>query len=537
MKSETLYNGIQLPEEWPPRNINPDSREPMPVPYLDSPPSVIPIDVGRQLFVDDFLIEQTTLKRTFYKAEKYEQNPVLKPETSLEFEGGWVRNPPGWKPASSACPFDDGVFYDPKDRLFKMWYMAGTCRNTALAYSQDGIHWERPKFDVVKDTNCVIAYDPDFARDSFSPWLDHEASNPSERFKMFYYTRSQSLGDGGWLYTSADGIHWNKRVRTGGSIGDNTNLFYNPFRKKWGLSIRRSIKGRGRARFYWEHDDFLTLAEFDPEMPVYWVGADRFDESDPDIGNPPQLYCVAPVAYESITLGVFTVHYGPENDVCWEGGFPKLTELKLGYSRDGFHWARPDREVFIEATKKESDWDRGYLRAAGGGCLVVDDRLYFYYCGFSGISPDGERHMYAGGSTHVAFLRRDGFASMDADEESGDLLTRPVTFTGKYLFVNARASKGELRVEVLDENNRIIEPFLMENCIPITADKTFVAVRWRGVDDLSSVSGKPVRFKFTLTNASLYAFWVSQERSGASYGFVAGGPGFKGPLDTLGNSW
>ena len=34
-------------------------------PYLVSPPAVIPIDVGRQLFVDDFLIEQTTLTRVF----------------------------------------------------------------------------------------------------------------------------------------------------------------------------------------------------------------------------------------------------------------------------------------------------------------------------------------------------------------------------------------------------------------------------------------------------------------------------------------
>ncbi len=41
------------------------SVEPMTVPYLQSPPSLIPIDVGRQLFVDDFLIEKTDLERTF----------------------------------------------------------------------------------------------------------------------------------------------------------------------------------------------------------------------------------------------------------------------------------------------------------------------------------------------------------------------------------------------------------------------------------------------------------------------------------------
>ncbi|MBN2294925.1 MAG: hypothetical protein JXM70_21030, partial [Pirellulales bacterium] len=41
-QGELLYNGIRLPEAWPPR-IEKVDREPMPVPYLESPPAVIPI--------------------------------------------------------------------------------------------------------------------------------------------------------------------------------------------------------------------------------------------------------------------------------------------------------------------------------------------------------------------------------------------------------------------------------------------------------------------------------------------------------------
>ena len=33
---ELLYNGITLPEQWPPRDMKPDSYDPMPVPYLTS---------------------------------------------------------------------------------------------------------------------------------------------------------------------------------------------------------------------------------------------------------------------------------------------------------------------------------------------------------------------------------------------------------------------------------------------------------------------------------------------------------------------
>ena len=40
---------------------------------------------------------------------------------------------------------------------------------------------------------------------------------------------------------------------------------------------------------------------------------------------------------------------------------------------------------------------------------------------------------------------------------------------------------------------------------------------------------------FHLTSGKLYAFWVSPQANGASHGYVAaGGPGFKGPTDTVG---
>src|SRR6185503_15574382 len=84
---ETLYNGIVLPREWPPRLSDfPTSVEKDPAipPYLLSPPNVISIDVGRQLFVDDFLIAETTLKRTFHLPKYHPASPVLKPDQPWE---------------------------------------------------------------------------------------------------------------------------------------------------------------------------------------------------------------------------------------------------------------------------------------------------------------------------------------------------------------------------------------------------------------------------------------------------------------------
>ena len=69
--------------------------------------------------------------------------------------------------------------------------------------------------------------------------------------------------------------------------------------------------------------------------------------------------------------------------------------------------------------------------------------------------------------------------------------------------------------------------FTAKNCLPVTVNKTSQAVRWSGVEDLSSLANQPVQFRFHLKNGRLYAFWVSPEISGASHGYVAaGGPGF-----------
>ena len=171
---ETLYNGIVLPREWPPRLADfPTSVEKDPVvpTYIASPPGVIPIDVGRQLFVDDFLVAETTLKRTFHLPKYHEASPVLKPDKPWE-----MKNPDH----AAAMVFSDGVWYDPKDELFKMWYMVGESDGTGYATSRDGIRWDKPTLDVRAGTSIVQPG----GRDSSTVWLDLEEKDPARRFKM-----------------------------------------------------------------------------------------------------------------------------------------------------------------------------------------------------------------------------------------------------------------------------------------------------------------------------------------------------------------
>src|SRR5206468_811812 len=134
-------------------------------------------------------------------------------------------------------------------------------------------------------------------------------------------------------------------------------------------------------------------------------------------------------------------------------------------------------KAFIPVSENVGDWNWGNVQSAGGCCLIVGDELYFNVSGRSGI-----RGSPASGacSTGLATLRRDGFASMDAGASEGRLVTRTVRFRGKHLFVNVVAQGGELRAEVLDQQDRIVEPFTQANCLPIKVDRTLQIVQWRG---------------------------------------------------------
>lgn len=514
----TLPNGIKLPDTWPPRAQD-YLDEPSRAPYLVSPPKVIPIDVGRQLFIDDFLIEQTTLERTFHRPAYYSGNPVLKPDQPWESGG-----------RPYAMPFSDGVWYDPQDKTFKMWYYAGGGGATCYATSKDGQHWEKPQLDVEPSTNIVLK----LKRDSNTVWLDPSPRDPSERFKMAVYHQGQFT-----LHRSADGIHWSK-VSDGAKTGDRSTFFYNPFRQRWVFSIRSGSR-LGRSRLYWETSDFWRFGEAASvkEDAVIWTAADRHDPPRDDLGVRPQLYNLDCVAYESVLLGLFSIWRGDYRNPTTEKakellklGRPKANSVCTGFSRDGFHWDRPDRQPFLPLSEKMGDWNWGNLQSTAPCCLVMGEELWFYVSGRAGKSFPGAEQVDAGASTGLAMLRRDGFASMDAGTERGELTTRPIRFQGKHLFVNVDAPEGLLQVEILDEQGQVIAPLDRGHCQLVRGSSTRQRVTWEGAGDLAAVAGKPVRLRFLLTHGRLYSFWVTSDPEGASFGYVAGGgPGFEGTMD------
>ena len=524
----TLSNGIELPAQWPPRYEVPAERKEMPVPYLQQKPEVIPVNTGRQLFVDSFLIEETTLVPVYHKPNFYAGNPVLEPTEK------WEETTEG---APYASPFSDGIWYDDQTGKFRMWYLAGAGTihkqsnqtfYTCYAESEDGKHWTKPTLDLVPGTNIVDTCN----RDAATVWLDRMEKDPAKRWKFFNVERRPL--DSRWsciLKYSADGIHWSEGVAQSGDLYDRTSAFYNPFTGKWALSMRYSTPVSYRSRAYLEHSDpemLVSLAhrmrrDVPDKFVHFW-----FTPDDKELRHPkypevePGIYNFDAIAYESIMLGLYSAWCGPENDICKRDGIQKRNVVSLGYSRDGFHFSRPTHEAFMNVNETEGAWNWGNMQSINGVPLIVGDSLYFYSSGrrLNKIMWDSYT------STGLATLRRDGFVSMRAGREEGTLTTEKLSFDGKYFFVNAdvKAKKAQLAVELLDEQGTPIPGFTKKDCVVMKkADSTKQLVTWKNNADLSSLKGKVIRAKFYLTNGDLYAFWISPWQSGESRGYTAGG--------------
>ena len=490
---EKLYNNILLADDYAAEPSNADT-----APYLKNPPAVIDVTVGRQLFVDSFLIEETTLSPVFHRAEKYEGNPVLKAETPWEIADSPV-----------ACPKSGGVWYDEKEHICKMWYEAGWLTHMAYAISHDGIHWERPDLGIVPGTNKILPFegyawekysgDEHYLRpDSTTVWID-DTCDPCERYKLFL--RNPGGESPAIAAVSADGIHF-RDFRFTTPVYDRSTMFYDPFRKKWVYSIRDGWHGRSRT--YRACDDYLAGAQWTKEEAHPWLACDGKDAPDPYIGFPPQLYNVDAVGYESLMLGMFQIMYGPENNVCEAAGVPKITELQPMFSRDGYHFVRPFRESIIQAERKKGSWDRGYVQSVGGVCLIHGDELWIYYAGFGGDEahkgePWFTNGIYRNGATGLAKLRRDGFVSMDGD---GTLLTRPIVFNGKEtLAVNA---KGTVSADILS-----LDGSVLASSGVFTGDSTCASLSFENFS-VKQLNGIPHRLRFRV-NGSLYAFGYADE--------------------------
>lgn len=492
--------------------------------------SVISIDNGRQLFVDDALIAATNGVVRHWNEPTKTGYPIIRPTSSG-----------GRRMGGCACAADGGLWWDPTIDRYRLWYEDDWAGHMRYAESKDGMSWEFPKLDKVPGTSRVFSDSEEKAigqLDSWSVYPDYKAKDPYSTWNMMISTHEDASRD--ILLTSKDG----RQFAILGCLGrssDRSTMYFDSILNHWVFSLRSVIKPIGRARRFYSQPDF-TVAKgeyrYNYSDAPPWEGVFRHD-----FGPRGSLYNFIAVPYESLMLGVMEVLHGSprDNRDGLESGLPKQTSLRFAFSRDGHFYAPAPKSAIRPSGWGSGKWDTGYLSALGGICVIRNEELWFYYSGVRGDAekciakvgdqPEKLQGMYYNGAIGAAKLRRDGFAGLVADG-NGEVTTKPVRFSGAHLFVNAECYYGEVAAELLDADGRIIKGYSRADCRGIKYDDTTKRELTFAGGDLSKFSGRDVSFRFVLHCATLYSFWVSPTAHGESLGYVAaGGSAYSGVRD------
>lgn len=578
-------SGIVRPRPWPPRDVDFNTRiasdppqaprTPASPPYCRDTLSVRRIDGGRQLFVDNYLLDwrrTRNVTRTWGRL-KIKDPKVLAPTGPMDASC----HTKDCKPRKTARPFGGGSLYDPVRKRLLLWYRCGwrgvsyrgvPGGRTCVASSTDGLRFHRPRLPAAASapaqkphargkrpkadrrvlrenqtplrggTNVVIAT---ASVEAFEVAYDFLSTPP--RFvalRMEYMTHGSRYREYE-PYVSSDGLAWKiapkgDRWRSPGVMADRSTFFLNPLREKpvWAFSLRENLcqggpSGHMRARRLFEApyaEAPLRRIKMKGDRPLYSAYYQcapllEGDEAVPWFAVDRQdcvfgqcdVYSVDGIAYESLLVHGLALLHGPAN-----GGELKNNSAHLGFSRDGFSISRPeDRRPFVRDIP--ADWWN--VQLASGSPIIAghgsrDEKLYFYV-GY-GVGKGGGKSVYKDYEerTALATLRRDGFARLQS--ANGTVVTQPVAFARapgpRFLWVNANV-KGLPRVCVLSDSGAPICGF--NDTITGPADAT--RRRLLRLDDLAE---RVVRFEFHLEDAALYAFWVAGP-DGKSGGYLAGG--------------
>jgi hypothetical protein len=111
-------------------------------------------------------------------------------------------------------------------------------------------------------------------------------------------------------------------------------------------------------------------------------------------------------------------------------------------------------------------------------------------------------------------MRLDGFASAQAEYKGGELVTKPLIFSGQQLTLNfATSAAGGIRTEIQDPSGKPIPGFTLSEARPQIGNEIQRAVSWKAGTDVSQLAGQGVRLRFVMHDADLYAFQFSDRAS------------------------
>lgn len=448
------------------------------------------IDIGSrlELFVDKLLVDRLD------NVELKLREPVLQPRAKSPLPERHMKT-----------VIKDGdlykAWYRDTDKSFKDKLHTGhEAYHTRYAESKDGNEWTFPKLGLFEvegstDNNAIMAHSPPFG-ENLSPFLDTRPGvAPAERYKAIAgypgegnKSKTGAPGKGLYGFVSPDGIHWTKQAEIiPYQMGwrhafDSQNVaFWSEAEQQYVAYFRTWTEpDRLRSISRATSKDFATWTSpvaMNPNLP----GEHLYTQQTHPYFRAPQIYIALPTRFVP----------GRGDAPAYDKKDVNSTDILLMTSRAGSTtYDRLFKGAFIRPGLDPARWGNRANYAALNVVPTGPAEMSIYV-------RSGDRYT----------LRTDGFVSATASFDKGELVTKPIIFTGQKLTLNySTTARGSVQVEIQDADGKPMPGFGLAECPEIIGDRIERDVAWTGSGTLSALAGKPVRLRFVMTEADLYSF-------------------------------
>lgn len=361
----------------------------------------------------------------------------------------------------------------------QLWYMGVETTPelyACVATSSDGLAFAKPNLGLISysgntNNNIMLAAHVTIIG-------VHYDSTATPAYLGVGETQAGGGNDGVFLYSSSDGLNWSliKTLYSGPLDGN----------YKEGRTITRRADGRYVVVYSNGHS---------PQRrgPGCYVS---------DTSDPTGTWTHHGVVVDAQSADTQRYHFSPSKVgdafIALSGRYVKSTEqvdnVELMTSRDCIAWRSLDPAWF--AVGSSGAWDDEMIFPAGKAIEIGDD-WFFYY---SGIGANHAASLPRNALVGAVTIPKGRIASIGS---TGTVRLRQIT-TGAAdtLTVNCNASGGSLKVELLDEQNRVIYGYSRDDCDTITTDTYSTAVTWAG---RGLIASRTVKVVFVLDSATLHA--------------------------------
>jgi hypothetical protein len=374
---------------------------------------------------------------------------------------------------------------------------------TCVALSQDGLNWTRPELSLYevrgeKTNNVVLADTAPFSH-NFSPFYDaHDGVPEGERYKAVGGTSSTGLVP----FVSADGNFWLKlqeeAIITEGAFDSQNVAFWSEAEQQYVCYFRTWDQG--------EFEGFRSVSRSTSPDFRTWSAPVEMSYGDTPrehlYTNQTWPYYRAPHLYVAVAArfmpGRTVITQKEAEELGIQGGYWKdISDAVFMTSRGGTVYDRTYMKGFIRPGIGHENWTSRTNYPAWGMIETAPAELSLYV-----------QHNYGQPTANLTryTLRTDGFSSLRSPYNGGEVLTKPLSFTGSALSLNFQTSAaGGILVEIQNADGTLIEGYALEDCREIIGNELDRLVEWKGSTDVSALAGKPVRLRLVMRDADLYS--------------------------------